>query len=128
MKMFRLAPLAAIAVVLPVVSAAVLQYSEAKVVDVFGTIESVRELANGASLPGIHLAVKKDKHSVVDVYLGPTDFVTGFSLRFRAGDTVEAVGSKVKVEGADVILARQIRKNDSTVYLRDDHGNPLWIR
>ena len=104
------------------------QYSEAKVVDIFGTVENIREVGNGASLPGLHLNVRKDKRTVIDVYVGPSDYVAGFSVHFRQGDVVEAVGSKVRNEGNEVILAREVRKSDSTVYLRDDHGTPLWSK
>lgn len=105
-----------------------LRYSESSVVDIFGTVENMREVAAGASLPGIHLVIRKDKHGVVDVYLGPSDYVAGFALHFRPGDIVEAVGSKVKTDSGDVVLAREVRRNDSTMYLRDEHGSPLWPR
>jgi len=104
------------------------QYSEAKVVDIFGTVENIREVSSGATLPGLHLNVRKDKRTMIDVYLGPADYVAGFSVHFQHGDVIEAVGSKVRNDGSEVLLAREVRKSDSTVYLRDDHGNPLWSK
>ena len=35
-------------------------------------------------------------------------------------------GSKIKFNGSQVVLAREVRLESTTVYLRDDHGVPYW--
>jgi hypothetical protein len=42
------------------------------------------------------------------------------------GDEVSLTGSKVKQDGADMILAREVVKGNDTLVLRDDKGKPVW--
>ena len=45
---------------------------------------------------------------------------------FSKGDEIAVTGSKVKQDGADVVLAREVVKGNDTLVLRDDKGNPVW--
>jgi len=45
---------------------------------------------------------------------------------FAKGDKLEITGSKAKMEGTDVILAREIVKGDNTLVIRDKDGTPAW--
>ena len=80
--------------------------------ELVGTINEIREVSTGA-LKGLYLAVKT-RSAVVDVYLGPTDFINfieaQFSNEFKKGDTVKALGVKVRFENKNIVLARQVRK------------------
>jgi hypothetical protein len=62
----------------------------------------------------------------VDVYVGPSDFVKRFDVVFTQGDAIEVVGSKVKFDGAAVVLAREVRRGSITLVLRDNRGMPFW--
>jgi hypothetical protein len=62
----------------------------------------------------------------VDVYVAPADFVKIFDINFKKGQEIEVTGSKVKFQGEDVILAREIQIGRTTVALRDKDGTPLW--
>jgi hypothetical protein len=42
------------------------------------------------------------------------------------GDEVNLTGSKVKQDGSDLILAREVSKGSDTLVLRDDKGKPVW--
>jgi hypothetical protein len=35
-------------------------------------------------------------------------------------------GSKVKYDGGDALVAREIKKGDKVLTLRDEKGNPAW--
>jgi hypothetical protein len=39
---------------------------------------------------------------------------------------VQVKGSKIKFNGASTVLAREVRMESNTLYLRDDHGVPYW--
>ena len=49
-----------------------------------------------------------------------------FSCHFNKGDRIQVKGSKVKFNGASAVLAKEVRLDSDTVYLRDDHGVPYW--
>jgi hypothetical protein len=45
---------------------------------------------------------------------------------FKSGDEIEIVGSKVKKDDTDLILAREITKGGDTLTLRFKDGKPAW--
>jgi hypothetical protein len=100
-------------------------YDRASVVDVAGIVTDVRNSPSGW-LPGLHLIIATEKKGDIDVYVGPEAFVRDFGFKFTRGEEVRATGSKSKSDTGDVLLAREIRRRDVTVYLRDRDGNPLW--
>jgi hypothetical protein len=106
------------------------RYDPATVVDVRIIVVDVREVANGNPLAGVHLTARSESthgnSEALDVYIGPTEFLKQMDLAFSARDKMEIVGSKVKVGGATVILTRELQRNDSTLYLRDTKGEPIW--
>lgn len=89
------------------------------------TIEGVRKVPKDEILDGIHLTVKS-KNDAFDVYVGPTAFVNLFDFTFEKGDEIELTGSRVKVQGEDLVLAREIRLGHITLILRDKTGWPNW--
>jgi hypothetical protein len=71
------------------------------------------------------LVVKTDTN-IVQIHLGPTAFLTEKKVEIRKGDTLEVTGSRVTIGDSQVVLAREIRKGDSSWTLRDVAGQPLW--
>jgi hypothetical protein len=47
-------------------------------------------------------------------------------VSFTADEKVEIKGSKVKKDGADLILAREMVKSGETVTFRFPDGKPAW--
>jgi hypothetical protein len=47
---------------------------------------------------------------------------------FENGDALELTGSKVSVDDQSFILARDVKKGDKTLVLRDENGMPAWAR
>jgi hypothetical protein len=45
---------------------------------------------------------------------------------FKPSDEVEIAGSKVKQDGSDLILAREVAKGDDVLTLRFKDGKPAW--
>lgn len=100
-------------------------WNAATVVDVTGTVTEVREVAKGSPIEGVNLTVKT-KNETVNVYVAPVEFVKLMDVKFVKGDEVEVSGSKVKFEGADLILAREVRLGKLTFSVRDKDGSPFW--
>jgi hypothetical protein len=100
-------------------------YNPAAVVDVWATITNVRQAPAGSALEGVHLTVKS-KNNSFDVYLAPSDFLKIFKTSFKVGDEVEVIGSRVKVDNADVILTREVTIGNADITLRDASGAEEW--
>jgi hypothetical protein len=100
-------------------------YDVATVIDVDATVMDLREVTRDNPLSGLHLTVKIES-GTMDVFLGPVDFLKGFEITFAKGDKIEIIGSKIKFGGAHIVLARQVRRDETTLYLRDAKGKPHW--
>jgi hypothetical protein len=88
-------------------------------------VAEVREVGKENALDGVHLTLTT-KTDTVKVYVGPKDFVKIFGVTFKPGQEIEVIGAKVKFEGSEVILAREIQMGRVTLILRDDSGWPNW--
>ena len=106
------------------------RYDTSTNVDMMVVVADVKEVAAGNPLDGLHLLVRpemaKTNAETTDVYLGPDDYLKDFDCHFAKGDRIQVKGSKVKFNGATAILAREVRLEATTVYLRDDRGVPYW--
>jgi hypothetical protein len=105
-----------------------LRYDPATVIDVTGIVEDIRETTTPPALRGLHLFMKPENGGQLDAYLGPTWFVKEFVSNFGRRSEVQVIGSKVKFGTSAVVLAREVRKGEITLYLRDKRGNPFWER
>lgn len=101
------------------------KYDTATVIDVNATVSAVREVPKGNPMAGLHLTVQAGSESL-DVYVGPSEFVKIFDVKFSKGDSLHLIGSKVTFQDAVVVLARDITMGTVTLSLRDNNGEPLW--
>lgn len=75
---------------------------------------------------GSHFNLKLGDGKIVEVHLATTKFVKSYELVFNKGDAVEVIGSKVEFEGADAILAREVKRGTDDFVFRDPQGKPIW--
>ncbi len=101
------------------------KYDPASEMTLKGVVEEVKQIPSPMGWEGTHLIVKADKETM-EVHIGPSFYLKEQNFSFAKGDSVEVIGSKVKYEGADVVLAREVRKGDKTLNLRNGQGIPLW--
>lgn len=91
-----------------------------------GTIEAVQAMPGPSGGPGgTHLMLRAEA-GVLEVDLGPTAFITGKGVAFAKGDSVTVIGSKIKRDGHDAVIARQVTKGDTVLTLRNAQGIPMW--
>ena len=106
------------------------RYDPATVVSIRMVVAEVKEVPKGDPLGGVHLLARPESARAgsepVDVYLAPADFMKQVDITFQPRDRIDVTGSKVKAGGAPVILAREVRRNTSTLYIRDEKGEPVW--
>lgn len=98
-------------------------YNASSETTVTGTIQAVQVHPGRRAGTGTHLLIKT-KDATLDVHVGPTWYLEKQGISFKEGETVEVTGSLVQTK--DAILAKSIKKGDSTVTLRDASGRPLW--
>ena len=106
------------------------RYDPKTEVTVNGIVEEAKDMERsycGANITGTHLLVKADQRTL-DVHLGPTNFLASKKFSFEKGDSVEITGSNVKLNGEDVLIAREVKKANNTLTLRNSQGIPLWSR
>jgi hypothetical protein len=74
---------------------------------------------------GTHLTLQTGAEKIA-VHLGPAMFLMQSNITFTVGDAVEILGSRITLQGTPVVIAREIKKGETTWTLRDPSGRPLW--
>ena len=67
----------------------------------------------------------KEKDAV-HIFLCPKSFLDQMGIAFKPDEAIEVKGSKVKQDGADLILARELVKGGDTLIFRFPDGKPAW--
>lgn len=101
------------------------RYDPSTEVTLKGTVEEVKQLTGRMAMSGTHLTLKAES-GTYDVHLGPTAFLSSHKFDVAKGDQIEVIGSKVNVAGAEAVLAREVKKGDNRLSLRNAQGIPEW--
>ena len=113
----------------PALSQAPPKYDRATETTVKGTVEELKLVPPSGGKPVAYLVEKtgpdKDKDTV-QIFLCPKKFLDDIGVAFKADEAIQVTGSKVKQDGADVILAREIVKGGETLTFRFQDGKPAW--
>ncbi|MCU7549296.1 hypothetical protein OCK74_09225 [Chitinophagaceae bacterium LB-8] len=101
-------------------------YDTKTVTEVKGQVVGVEQVVplQGMS-SGIHLLVNTGSDTI-SVHLGPKWYLDNQSIQFTVNDKVEVKGSKVPLNGEQIIIAREISKEGKVFTFRDESGIPLW--
>jgi hypothetical protein len=90
-----------------------------------GVIEEVKFVPPSGGKPVAYLLLKSGTDAV-HVFLCPKKFLDDMGIVFKAEEEIEVTGSKVKQDGADLTLAREVLKGGETLTLRFKDGKPAW--
>jgi hypothetical protein len=90
-----------------------------------GVVEQLKLLPPTGGKPVVYLVMKSGQDTV-QIFLCPKSFLDEMGVSFKAGDEIQVTGSKVKQDGADLILAREVIKGEDTLTLRFKDGKPAW--
>ena len=63
---------------------------------------------------------------VIEVQLGPKDFVGKSGFNLKAGEMVTVLGMSAIVREREIILAREVRTMRAVLIVRDRNGQPMW--
>lgn len=93
-----------------------------------GTVEHVRQVTGRRGWwTGTHVTVKTAKETL-DVHVGPSWSLAKKKFTLAKGDQIEVTGSKIKYQGADALIAREVKKGKQILVLRNAQGIPEWSR
>ncbi|MDE3148025.1 MAG: DNA-binding protein [Acidobacteriota bacterium] len=100
-------------------------YNTATETTLQGTVSAVTNPVGRRGQSGTHLSLQSGGQTY-DVHVGPSTYIANAGFTFAAGDRIEVTGSKVQLNGADAIIAREITKDGKLLTLRDKQGFPKW--
>ena len=92
-----------------------------------GEIVSLKSFTSRRGFSGMHLMVKTDKETI-EVHVAPSWFLAEQDFDLTSEDEITVIGSRIKVDGQEAIIAREIIKGDKSLLLRDRDGFPVWRR
>lgn len=103
------------------------KYDPAAEITLIGTVLDVKTVMTPSGQEMTRIVVGIDGGET-EVELGPSSFMSEKGLEPAKGDQAVAIGSMAKIEGFDVLLAREITLGRRTIELRDAKGVPVWRR
>ncbi len=90
-----------------------------------GVVDDLHESKLRADHPGLHLSVRTETDTV-EVHTCPVAFMKDLDFGVEKGDTLTIVGSRPG--GVGIVLAREIKKGQTSLTCRDKAGVPVWTR
>jgi hypothetical protein len=91
-----------------------------------GIVDKVVQSKN-MHMPGVHLLIKS-QNEMFEVHLGPAAFLAEKNATFEEGDTVAVIGWGLPRSERFFVIAREVKKGDQVLTLRNEQGVPLWSR
>lgn len=94
---------------------------------VSGTVTATRRRAPMPGMAsGVELMLRSEDGNNLTVHVGPAWFIDRQPNPIAPRDRVEVTGSRVELEGAPIIMATRIRRDDRVLELREEDGSPVW--
>jgi hypothetical protein len=90
-----------------------------------GVVQELKFLPPLGAKPQARLLIKSGTDDV-EIYLCPKKFLDDMGVTFNKGDEIQVTGSKVKLDGVELTLARVVSKGEDKLILRFDNGKPVW--
>ena len=105
------------------------KYDSASETTVTGAVSELKIVPPTGNRAVAYLLTKtgpdKEKDTI-QIFLCPKSFLEQMGISFKPDERVEVKGSKVKQDGADLILAREMVKGGETLTFRFPDGKPAW--
>jgi hypothetical protein len=104
-------------------------YNPASEVLVKGIVAEVRDFACPVSdgEMGSHLMLNTAE-GVVALHLAPGRVLRSQKIAFAPGDPIIVVGSKVRIQGSNDIIAREITRGNELFVMRDHDGKLMLVQ
>lgn len=82
--------------------------------------------SRGHVIEGLVYFPLRTANTVLEVQIGPKEFVERSGFRLKAGDIVTVVGMPVVMHEREVVVAREVSGMKGALIVRDPMGLPLW--
>jgi len=94
-----------------------------------GTVRAVEDYTCPVSENemGRHLRMQSAT-GTMEIHLAPARVMRSQKFSFSPGDQIEVLGSKVKIQGQESIIAREVTRGNETFFIRDRQGRLLLIQ
>ena len=112
-------------------------YDPATVVTVSGSVQTVEQhlcslgwgnassQAQPESWLGTHVMLMTN-YGILDAHLGPSSFLKDHDFNLEKGDEIEVTGSKFAGKLPVIMIAKELKKGQRFLELRDRDGQPMW--
>jgi len=117
---------AILSLAIPAFSQAAPKYDPATETTFKGIVEELKIVPPTGGKPIAYLVLKDSTDPAI--FLCPKKFLDDVGVVFKADDPIEITGSKIKQNGSDLTLAREVVKvnGGETLTLRFKDGRPAW--
>ena len=105
------------------------KYDPKTLVTVSGTIQEIGTHAGRLGTPRSRILIHTKTSGIeanIEANLGPSSFLEENRVTLEKGEAVTVTGSKVKHDGMEIVLVREIRSKTRTFLLRTEDGSPRW--
>lgn len=102
-------------------------YDPANETTITGTVEDVLHPPANNGMVGTHVNLKT-QDGVIEVHVGPEAFIAKQNFSIEKGDALTVTGSKQVIAEKNVLIAREVKKGNKVLTLRDANGIPKWSR
>lgn len=100
-------------------------YNVSGEIEVKGDVVAVREHAGWMGWDGVYVTLRTND-SNYEVHLAPASFLKMLDLNLVANDRLELKGCLATVDGVQVLLVREVRRQNVVINVRDPKGRPIW--
>jgi DNA/RNA endonuclease YhcR with UshA esterase domain len=103
-----------------------LAYSAANEITATGTVEDVQEFYCPVTDDrGTHVVLKTDRGTIL-VHVAISRFLREHRFVIQTGERWQVTGVKIRFQGKEGMIAREIIRGDEVFTMRDAAGKPLW--
>ena len=103
-----------------------LSYSASNEATVAGTVEDVQEFFCPVTDDrGTHVVLKTGSGTIL-VHVAIARFLRENKFVIRPGERLQVTGARIRYQGKESMIAREIIRGDEVFTLRDAAGKPLW--
>lgn len=104
-------------------------YNVASETTVKGVVRGVEDFTCPVSESeiGRHLRLQT-ANGTMQIHLAPARVMRSQNFSFSPGDQIEVLGSKVKVQGQESMMAREITRGNESFFIRDREGKLMLVQ
>ncbi len=105
-----------------------LAYNPKNETTIAGTVQEVQEFYCPVTDDrGTHLLLKTEQGTMM-VHVALSRFLREHNLSFNPGERWQVTGAKIRYEGKEGLIARELARGAEVYTLRDASGKPLWVK